>query len=77
MAKAIAVGVYFVVWVMIKLKQKNSELKHRDGYDVASFSGLIGMQMQGSVTIFTVNLKRIIKLMEQNRLLLRAKLLFF
>ena len=29
-----------------KIEAKNSELKHRDGYDVASSSGLIGMKMQ-------------------------------
>jgi hypothetical protein len=47
-----------------KIEAKNSELKHRHGYDVASSSGLLGMQMQGAVTIFTVNLKRIMKLMK-------------
>lgn len=46
-----------------KIEAKNSELKHRHGYDVASSSGLIGMQMQGAMALFTVNLKRIIKLM--------------
>lgn len=46
-----------------KIEAKNSELKHRHGYDVASSSGLIGMEMQGALTMFAVNLKRIIKLM--------------
>ena len=46
-----------------KIEAKNSELKHRHGYDVASSSGLIGMEMQGAMAIFTVNLKRILKLM--------------
>lgn len=45
-----------------KIEAKNSELKHRHGYDVASSSGLIGMEMQGAMAIFTVNLKRILKL---------------
>lgn len=45
-----------------KIEAKNSELKHRHGYDVASSSGLIGMEMQGAMTIFAVNLKRILKL---------------
>lgn len=45
-----------------KIEAKNSEMKHRHGYDVASAAGLIGMQMQGALTIFTVNLKRIINL---------------
>ncbi|MBU3114871.1 transposase, partial [Clostridium lacusfryxellense] len=44
------------------IEAKNSELKHRHGYDVAISSGLISMQMQGALSIFTVNLKRIIKL---------------
>ncbi|MFA9378015.1 MAG: IS1182 family transposase [Lachnotalea sp.] len=48
-----------------KIEAKNSELKHRHGYDVASSSGLIGMEMQGAMTIFTVNLKRILKLADQ------------
>lgn len=45
-----------------KIEAKNSELKHRHGYDVASSSGLIGMELQGAMAIFTVNLKRIMKL---------------
>jgi hypothetical protein len=45
-----------------KIEAKNSELKHRHGYDVASSSGLVGMEMQGAMAIFTVNLKRILKL---------------
>ena len=48
-----------------KIEAKNSELKHSHGYDVASSSGLVGMEMQGAATMFAVNLKRIIKLMEQ------------
>ncbi|MBW7453165.1 transposase [Paenibacillus sepulcri] len=45
-----------------KIEAKNSELKHRHGYDVASSSGLLGMQIQGAMAIFAVNLKRIMKL---------------
>lgn len=48
-----------------KIEAKNSELKHRHGYDTASASGLIGMQMQGAMAIFAVNLKRIVKLINQ------------
>lgn len=47
------------------IEAKNSELKHRHGYDVASSSGLIGMEMQGAMALFTVNLKRIIKLIDK------------
>ncbi|MGF6949435.1 hypothetical protein QF028_001940 [Neobacillus sp. B4I6] len=50
-----------------KIEAKNSELKHRHGYDVASSSGLIGMQMQGAITMFGVNLKRIITLMKESK----------
>ena len=46
-----------------KIEAKNSELKHRHGYDVASSSGLIGMEMQGALAIFTVNIKRILKIL--------------
>lgn len=45
-----------------KIEAKNSEVKHSHGYDVATSSGLICMEMQGALTIFTVNLKRILKL---------------
>ena len=45
-----------------KIEAKNSEIKHQHGYDVAIASGLIGMQMQGALTIFAVNMKRIMKL---------------
>jgi IS5 family transposase len=47
-----------------KIEAKNSELKHRHGYDVATTSGLVGMQMQGAMAIFTVNLKRILTLLK-------------
>ena len=47
-----------------KIEAKNSELKNRHGYDVASSSGLLGMQIQGAMAIFAVNLKRILKLVD-------------
>lgn len=47
------------------IEAKNSELKHQHGYDVAIASGLVGMQMQGALSIFTVNIKRILKLIGQ------------
>lgn len=46
-----------------KIEAKNSELKHRHGYDIASSSGLIGMEMQGALAIFVVNVKRILKML--------------
>lgn len=42
-----------------KIEAQNSELKHRYDYDTSS-SGLIDMEMQGAMAIFSVNLKRII-----------------
>lgn len=47
------------------IEAKNSELKHQHGYDMALSSGLISMQMQGVLTMFTVNIKRIIKLLTE------------
>lgn len=46
-----------------KIESKNSELKHRHGYDIASSSGLVGMEIQGATAMFAVNLKRILKLL--------------
>ena len=39
----------------------------RHGYDVASSSGLVGMEMQGAMAIFAVNVKRIIKLINEKQ----------
>lgn len=45
-----------------KIEAKNNELKNVHGYDRAIAYGIKNMQMQGALAIFTVNLKRIIKL---------------
>lgn len=45
-----------------KVEAKNSELKNVHGYGRAIAYGIENMQMQGALAIFTVNLKRIIKL---------------
>ena len=45
-----------------KIEAKNNELKNVHGYDRAVSYGIENMQMQGALAIFTVNLKRIIKL---------------
>ncbi len=45
-----------------KIEAKNSELKNVHGYGRATSYGITNMQMQGAIAIFTVNLKRIIKL---------------
>lgn len=45
-----------------KIEAKNSELKNVHGYERAISYGIDNMQMQGALAIFTVNLKRILKL---------------
>ena len=44
------------------IEAKNSELKNVHGYGRAISYGITNMQMQGAIAIFTVNLKRILKL---------------
>lgn len=46
-----------------KIEAKNGELKNSHGFDRAISYGLDNMQMQTALTIFAVNLKRILKLM--------------
>ena len=48
-----------------KKEAKNSELKHGHGYETATSTGLFDMEIQGATTIFAVNLKRIIKLLQE------------
>ncbi|WOV86733.1 IS1182 family transposase [Sporosarcina oncorhynchi] len=48
-----------------KIEAKNSELKNPHGYDQAQSAGLFGMGIQAATTIFAVNLKRIIKLVNE------------
>ena len=45
-----------------KIEAKNSELKNIHGYDKCESAGLDCMKLQGAVSIFAVNLKRILKL---------------
>ena len=45
-----------------KIEAKNSELKNVHSYDRATSYDIANMQMQGAIVIFSVNLKRIIKL---------------
>ena len=46
------------------IEAKNSELKNRHGYNIAISSGIKNMELQSVMTIFVVNLKRIIKLQD-------------
>lgn len=47
-----------------KIEAKNAELKNVLGYDRALSYGLSCMEMQGAITMFAANLKRILKIME-------------
>ncbi len=49
-----------------KIEAKNSEIKNPHGYNTARSAGLFGMEIQGATTIFAVNLKRILKLLNEN-----------
>ncbi len=46
-----------------KIEAKNSELKNAHGYNRAESYGISALELQGAVTIFVVNLKRIMKMM--------------
>lgn len=45
-----------------KIEAKNAELKNSYGYAHASYAGLHGMTLQAGISVFVVNLKRIMKL---------------
>lgn len=49
-----------------KIEAKNAELKNKHGYAHASYAGLHGMTLQAGVSIFVVNLKRILRLINGN-----------
>lgn len=51
--------------IRYKIEAKNSELKNPHGFDTAKSAGLFGMGIQAATTIFAVNLKRIIKLVNE------------
>ena len=48
-----------------KIEAKNSDLKNNYGYDKALYYGLCGMKLQGAVALFTCNLNRILRLMDE------------
>lgn len=45
-----------------KIEQKNAELKNRYGMKETIYNNLDGMQIQAAVTLFAVNMKRILKI---------------
>lgn len=50
-----------------KIEAKNAELKNQYGYAHASYAGLHGMTLQAGVSIFVVNLKRVLRLKNENK----------
>ncbi len=50
-----------------KIEAKNAELKNIYDYENAQSCGLLGMTIQAGSTIFLSNMKRILKLMEENK----------
>ncbi|MBQ7658231.1 MAG: IS1182 family transposase [Butyrivibrio sp.] len=48
-----------------KIEVKNAELKNNYGYDECAYAGLHGMTLQAGVSVFVVNIKRILKLLEE------------
>ena len=48
-----------------KIEVKNAELKNNYGYDECVYAGLHGMSLQAGVSVFVVNVKRIMKLLEE------------
>lgn len=50
-----------------KIEAKNGELKSQYGYDAAQGCGLLSMSIQGASTMFMANMKRIIRLMNENK----------
>lgn len=47
------------------IETENSEIKNLHGYNAAKSVGLFGMEIQGDTTIFAVNLKGIMKLLNE------------
>lgn len=50
-----------------KIEAKNAELKNILGYDTADSFGLSNMEMQGALTIFVCNIKRILRMEEDKK----------
>ena len=50
-----------------KIEAKNAELKSQHGYAHTSYTGLHGMSLQAGISIFVVNLKRILRLKNENK----------
>lgn len=48
-----------------KIEAKNGELKQAHGFDRCKYMGLFGMKLQASLSVFAVNIKRMIKLIDK------------
>jgi hypothetical protein len=50
-----------------KIEAKNAELKNRHGYSTTKSNGLLGMNIQAALSIFVVNIKRVISLIDEKK----------
>ena len=50
-----------------KIEVKNAELKNSYGYGECAYAGLHGMSLQAGVSVFAVNVRRIIRLLEDKK----------
>ena len=50
-----------------KIEAKNSDLKNNYGYDRAESYGLEAMTLQGAVTMFACNMRRIVRMIDAKR----------
>ncbi|MBM7539945.1 hypothetical protein [Amphibacillus cookii] len=54
--------------MMLKQQTSLSLSPYTQGYENAITSGLFGMKMQGAATLFVVNMKRMIKLINEKEI---------
>lgn len=48
-----------------KIEAKNSEMKNRHGYEFSTYPGLLGVSIQAAITVFVVNMKKIVTLIDK------------
>lgn len=49
------------------IEAKNSEIKNSHGFSTSKSDGLLGMNIQAATTLFAVNMKRIMTLIDENK----------
>ena len=55
----------YLIVTKYKIEAKNSDLKNNYGYDRAESNGLQAMTLQGAVTMFACNMRRIMRMMQE------------